>query len=98
LTDHRDWNNIVTTMKPLHITIRQIGNSHGVVIPKPLLAQAGLVGEAEMTVEHGAIVLRKPTESARRGWADAARAVAAHGGDELLMGEFGNEGDSELVW
>ena len=85
-------------MKALHITIRQIGNSQGVVIPKPVLAQVGLVAEAEMTVERGAIVLRKPSKSARSGWADAAKAVAARGGDELVMGEFGNEGDSELVW
>ncbi|HYA76760.1 MAG TPA: AbrB/MazE/SpoVT family DNA-binding domain-containing protein [Burkholderiaceae bacterium] len=85
-------------MKALHITIRQIGNSQGVVIPKPVLAQVGLVAEAEMTVERGAIVLRKPSESPRSGWADAARAVAARGGDELVMGEFGNAGDSELAW
>jgi len=85
-------------MKALHITIRQIGNSQGVVIPKPLLAQVGLVAEAEMTVERGAIVLRKPSKSTRSGWADAARAVAACGGDELVLREFGNEGDSELVW
>ena len=85
-------------MKPLHIAIRPIGNSLGVVIPKPLLTQVGLVGEAEMTVERGAIVLRKPSKPVRSGWAIAAKAVAAHGADELLMGEFGNEVDMELVW
>ena len=92
------WNNIVITMKALHITIRQIGNSQGVVIPKPVLAQVGLVADAELTVERGAIVLRKPSKSSRSGWAKAAKAVAARGGDELVLGEFGNEGDSELVW
>jgi len=85
-------------MKPLHAVIRQIGNSHGVVIPKPLLTQLGLAGEVEMSVERGAIVLRKPAKSARSGWAEAAKSVAAQGGDELVMGEFGNEGDAELVW
>jgi antitoxin MazE len=85
-------------MKALRIAIRQIGNSQGVVIPKPVLAQVGLVAEAEMTVERGAIVLRKPSKSRRSGWADAARAVASRGSDELVMGEFGNEGDSELAW
>ena len=85
-------------MKPLQVTIRPIGNSHGVVIPKPLLAQLGLAGEVEMSVERGAIVLRKPAKSARSGWAEAARKIAKQGGDELVMGEFGNEGDAELVW
>jgi len=85
-------------MKGLHVTIRQIGNSQGVVIPKPLLAQVGLVGAAQLTVERDAIVLRKPARAVRTGWAEAAKAVAAQGGDELVMGEFANEGDSELTW
>ena len=82
----------------MNVTIRQIGNSHGVLIPKPLLAQVGLEGNAEMTIEGGALVLRKPAKPARAGWAAAARALAERGGDELAMGEFGNEGDEELVW
>ena len=40
--------------------IRKTGNSQGGVIPKPLLAQVGLEVEAEMFVEKGAIVIRKP--------------------------------------
>ncbi len=78
--------------------IRKIGNSQGVVIPKPLLAQVGLEGEAEMTVESGALVLRKAARPARAGWAEAARKVAEHGDDALVMPEFANEGDAALVW
>jgi antitoxin MazE len=85
-------------MKALRITVRRIGNSLGVVIPKPLLAQFGLVGQAEMTVERDAIVLRRPRKSVRSGWAEAAQAVAARGDDHLLMGEFRNSGDSGLAW
>jgi len=84
----------------MQVTIRSIGNSKGVVLPKPLLAQAGLGDDeaAEMTVEDGAIVLRKAARPIRAGWAAAAKAVASKGGDALVMGEFGNEGDAELVW
>jgi antitoxin MazE len=84
----------------MQITIRDIGNSKGVVLPKPLLAQAGLDNQttADMSVENGAIVLRKPAKATRAGWAEAALAVAAQDGDELLMGEFGNAGDAELAW
>ena len=78
--------------------IRKIGNSQGVVIPKPLLAQVGLEGEAEMTVEGGALVLRKAVRPARAGWAEAARSIAKHGGDALVIPEFANEGDAALVW
>jgi antitoxin MazE len=83
----------------VHVTIRQIGNSQGVVIPKPLLAQVGLEnGEAEMTIEGGALVLRKPAKPARAGWAEAAKKIAERGDDALVMGEFGNESDTELAW
>jgi antitoxin MazE len=100
LTDQGVWNNIVITMRAVHVSIRQIGNSQGVVIPKPVLAQLGLDAKAgaEMTIEDGALVLRSPASPARTGWAEAARRIAKAGGDELVMGEFGNAEDSELVW
>ena len=83
----------------MQVSIRRIGNSQGIVIPKPLLAQVGLdTGEAEMTVEGGALVLRKPTSPVRAGWAEAASKIAGHGDDALVMGEFSNESDSELAW
>ena len=88
-------------MKPTHVTLRQIGNSQGIVIPKPLLAQIGLIDEAavEISVENGTLVLRKPRRAVREGWAEAARAIAERGEDTLVMGEFGNEGDdTEIVW
>jgi antitoxin MazE len=86
--------------KAIQVSIRQIGNSKGVVIPKPLLAQLGLNGEAgaEMTIEGGALVLRRPASPARKGWAEAAKKIAKAGDDTLVMGEFGNAADSELAW
>lgn len=84
----------------MQITIRDIGNSKGVVLPKPLLAQAGLDGQAtaSVVVENGSIVLSKPAKAVRAGWSEAAAAVAAKGGDALLMGEFRNTEDVKLVW
>ena len=84
----------------MEIAIRNIGNSKGVVLPKPLLAQAGLDDQATaiIEVENGSIVLRKPSKSVRAGWAQAAAAVSAKSGDALLMGEFGNLDDEELSW
>jgi antitoxin MazE len=87
-------------MKAMHVSIRRIGNSQGIVIPKPVLAQLGLSGDAgaEMTIEGGALVLRKPANPARAGWAEAAREIAEAGDDTLVMGEFGNVADTELAW
>ncbi len=84
----------------MEIAIRTIGNSKGVVLPKPLLAQAGLEGQAtaSVMVENGAIVLRKPASAVRAGWALAAVNLATKGGDAMLMGEFGNVEDEELSW
>lgn len=82
------------------VTIRTIGNSKGIVLAKPVLAQVGLdeVATADLSVENGAIVLRKPCMAPRAGWAEAAQALATKGGDALVLGEFPNEGDSELTW
>ena len=84
----------------MEIAIRTIGNSKGVLLPKPLLAQAGLANEtsAQVVVENGSIVLSKPAKAVRAGWAEAAAAVSAGGADSLLMGEFGNSDDGELSW
>lgn len=84
----------------MEIAIRNIGNSKGIVLPKPLLAQAGLEGEATafVLIENGSIVLRKPSKPLREGWAEAAAELASHGENDLLMGEFGNADDGELTW
>ena len=79
-------------------TIRRLGNSQGILIPKPLLQQVGLVDQAEMRVEGDALVLRKPKAAPRTGWAEASRELAAAGSDALVLPEFANEGDAELRW
>lgn len=78
--------------------IRKLGNSQGVIIPKPLLAQAGLEGHAEMTVERGALVLRRPRRKCREGWSEASRTIAESGDDALAWPALANVGDDKLVW
>ena len=80
-------------------TIRKLGNSCGVLITKPILAQVGLEeGEAEMTVEGDAIVLRRARQATRAGWAQACKTLGASGGDALVWPEFGNTDDEDFVW
>ena len=78
--------------------IRRIGNSRGIIIPRPLLKQAGLEAEAEIVLERGALVLRKPRRNPRQGWAEASRRIAAAGDDKLIWPEFGNRDDGDLKW
>ena len=79
-------------------TLRQMGNSQGVLIPKTIIAQLGIEEDLEMLVENDAIVLRKPEKPVRQGWAEASQRVAAAGDDKLVWPEFSNTGDTELVW
>lgn len=84
----------------MEVAIRAIGNSKGVVLPKPLLAQAGLdqSTHADITVQDGCIVLRRPRSAARAGWAPAAQQLAQQAQDTLLLGDFANRDDEDWVW
>ena len=63
--------------------IVRIGNSQGIRIPKPLIAQAGIKGEVEITVEENRLVISS-AEPPRAGWAEAFRRMAEKGDDVLL--------------
>lgn len=84
--------------KQLHLQIRQIGNSRGVVIPKAILAQVGFEDEADLMIEENRLVLSKPNKNPRAGWAECSKAIAAADKDNLVLGDFTNEGDKDWVW
>lgn len=79
-------------------TIRRIGNSRGVLIPKALLLQSGLHDEVDLVIENGQLVLRPVTESVRVGWAEASREIAAVRDDAPEWRELPNDEDEDLVW
>lgn len=78
--------------------IRRLGNSRGILIPKPLLKQAGLEEEAEILVEGNTLVLRQPRRAPRSGWAVASKSAADAGDDRLVIPDFANEADKNLKW
>ena len=82
----------------MEVAIRKMGNSQGILIPKPILAQLGLEGTADLQVRNGVIEIRAVRRSAREGWAEDARLLAEQGDDAPVWPEFGNDGDAELVW
>jgi antitoxin MazE len=61
----------------------RIGNSRGVRILKPLIEQAGLRDEVEITVECSRLIIRAAARP-RTGWATAFHAMAERGDDGLL--------------
>jgi antitoxin MazE len=82
----------------MEVAIRKMGNSQGVLIPKPILAQLGLEGTADLQVRDGVIEIRAVKRNPREGWAEDARALAAAACDSLVWPELANEGDAALVW
>jgi len=79
--------------------IRKMGNSQGLLIPKPFLTQIGMeIGEVDIEIENNAIVIRKLAKKPREGWADASKKIAAADDDKLVMPEFANDDDKDLVW
>lgn len=82
----------------MQVSIRKIGNSQGVLIPKPVLAQVGLDDVAELRVNNGVIEIRPAKRNPREGWAKDSQRVAEAGDDALVWPEFANDDDRDLVW
>ncbi len=82
----------------MQVAIRKMGNSQGVLIPKPVLAQVGLEGAADLQVKNGVIEIRPLKRNPREGWGRDSQRIAQAGDDQLAWPEFGNQGDTELVW
>ena len=80
--------------------IRKMGNSQGVLIPKPLLEEMGIkTGDnVDMSVERGKLVIVPRKRKLREGWAEDSKAIAAAGDGGLVWPEFANDGDKDLKW
>ena len=62
--------------------VRKVGNSHGVIIPKPLLDEIGIADGDVVSLKinkKGRIVLSPVRTEARAGWAADSRALAQAG-------------------
>jgi antitoxin MazE len=62
--------------------VRKVGNSHGVIIPKPLLDEIGIADGDLVNLKvnkKGRIVLSPVRTEARAGWAADSKALAQAG-------------------
>ena len=80
--------------------IRKLGNSQGVIIPKPLLAEIGAKANdpVELKVENGRLVIAPIGRDPRAIWAEECKALAEAGEAGLAWPEFGNVADKDLTW
>lgn len=60
-------------------TLRKMGNSTGMIVPKAILDQLGLVSGAkvDLRVEDGKVVAEPVKRNVREGWEEAARLIGA---------------------
>ena len=72
----------------------RVGNSRGVRIPKPLIEEAQLDEEVELTVRDRALIITS-APSPRSGWAEAARALRSRSEDHLADPEAPTRFDHE---
>lgn len=84
----------------MRAAVRKMGNSSGVIIPKPLLAELGVQAgdDIDMTMKGGKLVLAPIKPHPRAGWAEASKALAEAGEDGLVWPEFANADDEDWVW
>lgn len=76
----------------------KIGNSQGIRIPKPIIAQCGFEGEVEFVVQNNELII-KPIKSSRLNWDAAFKKMAEDKDDELLDSNSVTEWDkSEWEW
>ncbi len=92
---------ITLTMTIMQLQLRPIGNSQGVILPRPLLQQVGISHDIEVEVTDGAIILRPAKSHPRTGW-DQAFAKAIKTGhlpdDDLFEGASNAFDQSDWQW
>jgi antitoxin MazE len=76
-------NEVITSAEPpVKSQVRRVGNSHGVIIPKQLLDEVGIVDGDVVTLKvnkKGRIVLAPVRAEVRAGWAADSKALAQAG-------------------
>lgn len=75
--------------------IRRMGNSHGIIIPKPLLAELGVGPDdpVDIRVKKGRIVIEPIKKQPRAGWTGESKAIHAAGEDRVTWLEFPTDDD-----
>jgi antitoxin MazE len=84
----------------MRAAIRKLGNSSGVIIPKSMLAEIGIVAgdPVDLSLQDGRIAITPVKRRPREGWAEAFRVIAEACEDTLVWPEFGNVEDDDLTW
>ncbi len=83
----------------METSLRKMGNSIGMIVPKAALAEIGATLGARMTlrVDNGVLIAEPMATPVRAGWAEGA-AIVGTDDDAAGWRTFGNDGDADLTW
>ncbi len=80
-------------------TIRQIGNSKGIILPKHIIKQCFIENEVNIEVEDNHIIISPVHDTKRKGWVEAFQKMAECGDDDLLIADiFEDESTTDWTW
>lgn len=84
----------------MQTSLRKMGNSTGMIVPRALLTEIGATtGTAmDVRVEDGRLIATPISSAPREGWADDAAAIGGADGESKEWQEFANAGDVDLTW
>lgn len=86
----------------MQTALRKMGNSTGMILPKPILKELGIDTGTEMNlvVENGRVIATPIRAKVRDGWAEAAREIGADALHEVDINWLAapNDGDADLKW
>jgi len=83
----------------MNSTIRNIGNSKGVILPQSLLKQCFIENEVSIEVRDNSIVISPASEQKRKGWAEAFKEMTKNGDDQLSFPDvMADEDLNEWTW
>ena len=80
--------------------IKKFGNSAGVTIPKPLLAEFGAQAgdKIDIRIKNGAIIIERLARHPREGWAEDAARLVAEGDAGLVWPDFVDDVSDDWTW
>ncbi|MDB5155893.1 MAG: peptidase [Mucilaginibacter sp.] len=80
-------------------TIRNIGNSRGIIIPQSILKECHIENEVNIEIHNNNIVISPAVELKRKGWEDAFKQMAKNGDDHLVIPDvFDDENIEDWKW
>lgn len=80
-------------------TIRNIGNSKGIILPQNILKECLIEYEVNVEVRDKTIVISPFKDQKRKGWAEAFQEMAKNGDDQLIIPDvFEDEDFGDWTW